>query len=279
MKERMHIYRVAVPDIPAGGSISSLPLQLDSDAPFTARAISFAGADGGVTLGDVTTLVRFRGPNGLYRSSDFIPAFVLCPASGSTQYLGNGTAWRPLYPEITWPENATILIDVKNTGAVTLSGMVVFFRGVKQYQDSRDVPGSSVYPGSYSSTAFDLSRWVSIPDVGMVDNIALNAPSDGSIVLRGALLCISSPINSTAGEWYANLRGQIQDLNHKSYSNDDIEVNWLYGCNPGGNMMLFFPQIWLPPSGILYYRFVRNDPGAGQLDLNVVWKGSKVFQR
>jgi len=188
MKERMHIYRVAVPDIPAGGSISSLPLQLDSDAPFTARAISFAGADGGVTLGDVTTLVRFRGPNGLYRSSDFIPAFVLCPASGSTQYLGNGTAWRPLYPEITWPENATILIDVKNTGAVTLSGMVVFFRGVKQYQDSRDVPGSSVYPGSYSSTAFDLSRWVSIPDVGMVDNIALNAPSDGSIVLRGALL-------------------------------------------------------------------------------------------
>ncbi len=289
MKERFQIYRLAIPDIPAGQSVIALPLKLDSDAPFTIRALSFVNANNqiiagvapghGVVGNDVFTLVRFKGPNGMYRQSDFTPASVLCPNSGAIGGFGCGTAWRPLYPETTYPANATIEIDVKNTSGHTLTGMAVLFRGVKQFPDSLDLVGASQYPaGSFTSTPYDLPRTHHLADVADVPNIALNAPADAPVVLRGGLLVLSSLAADSAGQLYVDLRCSIQDANHKAYMNEPIEVDWIFGANPS-NIKRWFPQIWLPASGIMYYRFVRNDGGLGNLDFTVTWKGSKVFPK
>jgi hypothetical protein len=276
MIERMQIYRLGVPDIPAGGSVIALPLKLDSDAPFSARAISFVGADGGVAGQEMLTGVRWKAPGG-YRQSGFIPAGVMCPFCGSPT-LGNGSAWAPIYPEVTWRESATIEVDVNNPAGTPLTGMAVLFRGVKSFPDSSQIPGASQYPQRCSSLPYDLPRYLQLPEVGALDNIALNAPPTGSLVVRGAVLSVSSKLASTAGEAWVNLKCQIQDRNHKPYMNDDIEAGWLFGNNVTC-LQPFYPQIWLPPSGIMYYRLVRNDPGLGVLDFSVTWKGSKVFQR
>jgi hypothetical protein len=270
MKERFQIYRLAVPDIPAGQGVVGLPLKLDSDAPFTCRSLSFVNADGGNAGNDAYTLVRFKGPNGMYRQAGAVPASQMVPSSVQT-------AWRRMYPETTWPANATIEIDITNASGVTLSGMVVLFRGVKQFADSVDVPGSSVYPATFGSIPFDLPRYVTLQEVQILDNIALNGPPDAAVVLRGGLFTYANSAALVASS-YRNLFCSIEDVNHKPYMNSDVEVDYLFGNTPP-NMQLWFPQIWLPASGILYYRFSRNDVGFGVLNMCLTWKGSKVFPK
>lgn len=240
MKERMHIFPLAVPTVAAGRTLQGISARLDFDAPFAVRSWSAFRADGGVAGGDDFVLARVQGPSGRYLHSDFVPLSRIAPASTASQ-------WTPVYPELVYPAGAVVALDVRNLLGVPLTGLVLMVRGVKLFQDGADLPGASAYPERFSSLPFDLPRWHTLAVAQELDNVALNAPPDAAMVVRSIGLQKSSKTTANPAI-FTNLFCRLRDSNHKAYMSDWVRYSYLFDLDPSEPRPVF-PQFYLPPSG------------------------------
>jgi len=140
--------------------------------------------------------------------------------------------------------------------------------------------------------------------------VPINVPSDADFVLRSGQAGIDGtyyPATSygsvTPVPFYSEVFVTLRDQKLKAYSNAPVHIDWLFGNSlraPGidlnwagypnqeaflvGNFHpgLIVPEIYIPANEALYYDVHRNDSayaGAVPINLNIAFRGSKVFRR
>lgn len=292
--------------VAAGQSVMGIELTLDSDAPFVLRSramrVKYNDLDSGsrVQYGLGGLLSRWSGPNRDYRAQTLIRQSLYAPYFGQ---LGNPI---PVYPQVVYPRQGSILVDVRNDGAVTLTNLTFYFRGVKLFSPgavkSYEYPAKCgllpfVYPqGTYSETDnLTLIRNLAVTQGPLRQTFRVK--SDADFVLQGGqagLPFSQTPVN----EVFFKLR----DEDEKPYSNDFVHMDVLFGNSAFGPLVfptgaggavkpgftgpnapgLFFPEIYIPKNHIFNFDVTRTDvayAGAVAVDLPVSFIGQKVFQK
>lgn len=275
MIERHHDYQLNIATLPAGG-LANVELQLDSDAAFAARQVKQRFTPGAPTGG---WSYRFRAPSGGYESN--IHRF---------DTFGRGTLTRgnPLYPQMIYPANGSIVVDVRNVTGVQQTNVKLLFRGSKLYPDG-SMPAAT-YPAVCSILPQVLPVQISAIPIntgsGILNN-QINAQIDWDFALRYAS---AEPFLSTGGNGtYDQLYVQLKDQTQKPYSNVPIHIDDLFGSQSStatGSVItnpfwpgLFTPEIYVPANGILYFDIFRSDTGGGNVTMQFSFGGAKVYRR
>jgi len=273
--ERHQDYQLNIPTLPAGG-LANVELLLDSDAAFAARLVKQRYTPGAPSGG---WAYRFRAPSGGYESN----AHRFDTFGRGTLLEGN-----PLYPQMIYPANGSIVVDIKNVTGVQQTNVKLLFRGSKLYPDG-SMPAPT-YPAVCSILPQVLPVQVlNIPQntgAGILNN-QINAQIDWDFALRYAN---ADPFSPTGGNGtYDQLYVQLKDQTQKPFSNVPIHIDDLFGSQsstatgstttnpfwPG----LFLPEIYVPANGILYFDIFRSDVAGGNVTMQFSFGGAKVYRR
>jgi hypothetical protein len=288
--------------IAPGQLITNIELQMDVDAPFLLRGrayrVQYNTAASHTQVGIQNVSLRFSGPTQDFRSA------VPVPQGLQMAYGGQSAAWKPVYPEIYYPANSTMLVDVLNTSpSATLTNLSLYFRGVKLFP-------WGVNPGYTYPSKCALANWVypivqpsTTNPYGTIQTLAVTDPRllltwqnqpDTDFVLRAL----------QAGPSYAPFGFEVfitlRDENRKAFSNQPVHFEVLCGPSTGnyqtgasgsigaigtGNSApgIIYPEIYVPAQHLLYYDITRSDgsiTGAASIPnfpVNLI--GCKVYQR
>ena len=296
--------------VAAGQQIIGLSLGLDSDAPFVLRSRAMRVKYNDLSEGDRlqyglgSLLARWAGPERDYRAQTVVRQSLYAPYFGQ---LGNPI---PVYPEVVYPKSGTITVDVKNDGAVALTNLTFYFRGVKLFAPgavrSYQYPAQFgllpfVYPlGTFSATD-NLTKIRSVAVTQGVLRQTFLCKADADFVFRAGQsdLVASDALHSTpVNEVFITMR----DEDEKPYSNDAVHLDVLWGNSgmpatylpigaPGAlapvgggpnSPGLVYPEIYIPKNHLMYFDFTRADvayAGAAAVDLTVSLIGQKVFAK
>jgi len=294
MIQRHQDYQLSIPSLPAGG-LFDVPLQLDSDAPFALRRIKTRN------LGSLGQGFRFRTPKDRYQSTTYV-----------TDYTdGQPTTGKLIYPQMIYPPNASIIVDIENNTGETITNARVLFRGSKYYQDgslpiASYPPKLSTLPGTLQVPVLQIpvtgsSHAVPGLNTAAVLNNILNIGTDADFAIRYLAadpfaIAIDGGVNpppQVFNEMYVLLR----DESKKGYSNEPIHVDDLFGqlapattANNESNRFLpgvLTPEIYLQRTQALYFDVFRDDSamlalGLGMpfpVDVYFRFQGAKVFLR
>jgi hypothetical protein len=281
--------------VAAGGAIQGLTLQLDSDASFVLRGRSMrVKYDGSRTQTPLNHLLaRWAGPDRTYRSQDYIRQSLLSPYFGQ---LGNPI---PVWPNIVYPRNGVITVDVKNDGALALTNLTFYWRGVKLF--SQGAVKAATYPATFGPLPYtypQLVKSLAVTSAPIRQSfLAANGKpiSDADFVIRGmqaGLPFSSTPVNEVFIK--------LLDEDEKPYSNDAVHVDVFCGNScfgvtypsaggsvapigggPGAPGMLF-PELYIQKNHIMYYEISRSDASYGEAqvcDFPLAFIGQKVFAK
>ena len=267
MIERHQDYVLRNITVPAGGSVKYV-IPLDSDAPFALRCVLSSGmpnANGKSQFEFAITGMddrRYMGGNG-------------DPANGVDSMVNPGSLPFIVYPQIAFPSNIAIQVNVIDTSGVGISGAVMVFRGTKIYP-----PGTQfgpAYPQPFSELNF---RYVyplviaqgSTGTPSLLLSQPLNIQSDADFVVR---MCSAG---NTAGDAYdaPNTWAILRDQYGKPYSNDWVPIELLF---PQTNepYSTIYPEIYLQKSTQLLLDLMRTS-GIQTNTIQIVLHGSKIFQ-
>lgn len=293
-------YLLRIPEVPVAG-LQEVPLKLDSDAPFALRLVRSRniGISGW----------RFQTPRKAWQSSK-LRTDMFTGLGGDTVSASLGSI---IYPQMVYPVDDTILVDIGNlTGSPILNAQLLF-RGSKCYRPGQ-IPAPS-YPARISPLTFTYPLIVPNVDpfVGDANSIVrdnqLKIDSDSDMVIRfgvcdpftmgvdgGSTFKAPIPLLGLSGAIYRNVYVQLMDESHKAYSNVPIHVNDLLGQGrptpalTGGDVQvlfqpgLFSPEFYVPAQHSIYLDVHREeDPADADIfrpvDLNFRFGGAKVFWR
>ena len=310
MVERSEIYVLGpnqdgrLASVAAGAALAGLTVQLDSDAPFIlrGRALRCAYDSSRYQTGLNHVLAKWAGPDRNFRQQDFVRQSLLAP------YFGQLGSPIPVWPNVIYPKNGVITVDMKNesTGS-TLTNLTFYFIGTKLF-----APGSvksSTYPAKLSTLPFTYEQ--RIPNLGVtsgpirqsfltpsnVTGIAPHPISDADFVIQSIQAGVpffSTPVNEVFIRLY--------DEDEKPYSNDYVHIDVMAGNScfqatyPAGTSAgvapigcgpnfpgVFYPEIYVQKNHIIYYQVSRTDiayAGAatvGSYPIN--FGGVKVFEK
>lgn len=291
-QQRHQDYVLNLPTLAPGAVLTGIPLVLDPDAPFVlrSRAVRLPYDSSRRQAGLQFLSMRYTGPNNDYRQQ------ALIPQSAEMVYFGQMGNPKPVWPNVQYPASGTILVDIQNTSpSVTLSGVQVFFRGVKLF------PYGSLsvytYPKRCALQPFIYPQTVANLPVTQPANTLqqiFQVKPDADFVLRSV----------QAGNAVAPLPFecfiQFLDENLKPYSNAPIHLDLFAGNSATGdtypvgpiptylppvgagasNPGVFFPELYIPRQHILYYYISRADAAYSTTTLNLPlsFSGVKVFQ-
>jgi hypothetical protein len=301
MIERHQDYQLSIPTLPAGG-LEQVPLPLDSDAPFALRLVRTRNLG---PAGFPAAGFRFYTPREKLQSPDY-----------RTDWFsdGQGHLFRSrgvvIYPQMIYPANSSILVDIQNQTGSPISNVRILFRGAKLFPDGA-FP-IKTYPAQCSLLPFQYPLVVpGIPVTGLSTvvpgltssatlNQILNINSDADFVYRYGVcdpfaLAIDGGVNPPP-QTYTELYVTIRDESRKPYSNEPIHVNDLFGQldvshGSTGNVndpnVDFFPgimrpELYLLKEEALYFDIYRDDSGLVNqfpVQLNFRFGGVKVFNR
>jgi hypothetical protein len=293
MIERHHDYQLSLPTVPVGG-LFQVPLQLDSDAPFALRRIRSRNIGRGGW--------RFRTAKAQYQSPTF-----------RTDLIDNGTGTLSVsqgvnvYPELVYPVNGTIMVDVANPTNSPLTNARLLFRGSKLFR-----PGAlsvATYPAKMSTLPFIYQVPAVIPVTGnssavpglhcaAVLNNLLNIQSDADFAARYLAadpfaMAVDGGVNPPP-QSFTEVYVRLMDESRKPYSNEPIHIDDLFsqgapsvlgGVNNLSNRFfpgLLTPEIYLEKEGTLYFDVFRDDSAfANQFPVTIQFRfqGAKVFSR
>ena len=283
----------------AAGANIQLALQLDSDAPFVlrSRAMRVAYSAARLQLGLNHLLMRWSRPDRVYTSQNYVRQSLYAPYFGQ---IGNPI---PVSPEIFYPRQGSINVDIINDGATALTNLTLYFRGVKLFS-----PGATrtyEYPAKFGILPFvyPQGRYSDTDGLTLVRNVLVvqgplrqtfRVKADADFVLRGGqagLPFSTTPVN----EVFITLR----DQDEKAYSNDAVHMDVMFGNSDMGALIsptsagpvtpiacgpnspgLFYPEIYVPKNQLLYFDVTRNDAAyAGATTANIPFSfiGQKVF--
>ena len=276
----------------APGQTIELQLPLDSDAPFFLRSramrVSYDSLRRQTGLNHL--LLRWANSVHKFQSQNFVRQSLLGPYFGQ---LGNPI---PVEPEVAYPRQGAIRVDVLNDGASALSNVTLYFRGVKRY-----APGSVkayTYPAKFGPLPFVYSKPLveNLPVVTAGVRYVFECKTDADFVMRGGQC--GSPFSGTpVNEVFITMR----DEDEKPYSNAPVHMDVLFGNADAGAIYpagtsagvapvgagpqapgLFYPEIYVPKNHIMYFDVARNDiayGGAVPVTLPLLFHGMKVFEK
>lgn len=272
--------RLAV--IAPGQIIQGLALPLDPDAPFALRGRAVRQQADLVNF-DQAGLnffnMRYTGPRGNYLQQSRIPQLAEI-----NYWFGQNGNPHPVFPELIYPANGSITVDIENTGVTPILNLSLYFRGVKLF------PWGMVQNYNYPAklTTFDYTFPIQVANLNAAavdirrDQI-FAPPPPGDFVLRCGLANFQVPGGGPAPEVFFRLK----DESHKPFSNDWVHVDVLFGgtVGPWGIVPtwapgLFPPEIYVPKNHLLYYDVMRDDTafiGLNPEDLNFTFRGGKVY--
>jgi hypothetical protein len=224
--------------------------------------------------------MRFEGPDLQYRASQLIPQNLLMPVGGQS------AAWKPVYPQVTYPARSTLTMDVQNLSTTaTLTNLTFYFLGVKLFRWG-DNPPAQTYPKRMKGTPYAYGINYQTPPnlnnpTASVQNLltsderllqTFQTKNDADFVIRTIQ---AGPSYSPFGlEVFLTLR----DENRKAYSNDWVHFEVLagpsvgnYQTGAGGSVQaigtgnsspgFFFPELYLPANHVMYWDILRSDSG------------------
>ena len=308
MIERFQIFQLTVPTLPVGG-VTEVPLPLESDAPFAVRRVKSRniGLNGW----------RFMLPDKSWQSdrlrTDWTVPHSPLGVFGSNPYPTPGAA---IYPELIYPANSQILVDIGNASGAPITNARLTFYGSKLFRDGAIAAPTypekmSALPFNYKTDVFNVGLALSstvpfeLKDLqlrnlwdadysvyGGVCDARYPPQQDGGVVGPGTSFANTpgnDPVQPTFGELYIMLRNESR----KAYMNEPIHADDLFGRavpSPGGAASsnfgappqfpgLFTPEIYLERNCSLYFDLFRFDTTGVPLDLRFRWLGAKVFHR
>lgn len=296
----------------AAGASFTCELHLDSDAPFALRSRAMrvkytaATSNKGPTQDFLNhLLLRWAGPDRNYQSKAFIRQSLLAPYFGQ---IGNPI---PVSPQVVYPRQGVIAVDIQNDGTSALTNLQLYFRGVKLFAPgavrSYDYPATMkgmpfIYPqGQFSATdGLTLVRNVAVTQGPLRQTF--KCKGDADFVLRA--IQAGNPFPGFDDREGATLPFNevfitLRDEDEKPYSNDPVHIDLVFGNSAmwsafpnffgfaapiGGGPNspgLIYPEIYIPKNHLFYFDVTRQDAsytGAVVTDLPVNFIGQKVFQ-
>jgi len=188
--ERMQHYVFPVSASPVLGIQNQLPLQMDSDAPFRLAGIVVWNLNvpgGGGFDGQIT--VRFDRPDGRKIQKQLTASNLIAPGN---QYNLTGTSTNaalaaPVYPNVLYPANSVINIDVEGltTAIGDPTGVIIIFVGAKIFKEG--AVWAPTYPAKWKAIPY-LDN-VTIPNFTPANGPSLNntftAQKDSDFVWQG----------------------------------------------------------------------------------------------
>ena len=301
-QERHHDYVLGpnqdarLASVAAGAVIEKVKLTLDPDAPFELRGRAVRQKyDASLTQAGLAGLAtQWCGPAQDYRMRTFIPERLQMANYGQAGNPG------PVFPQIVYPANGVIQIDVYNAGASAITNLTFYWRGVKLFPWGA-VPGYT-YPSRMAALSFCYPLLVN--DLGVSENRPnqlFTVKQDADFVIRGGQA--TAPFSLAGGtRILAEVGITLRDFNKKPYSNDFVPLDIMFGAGSWPDTIplgptpsfvspfgtgpsqpgLLYPEIYVPMNHQLVYDLQRTD-GAGAAnqaeDLYINLIGSKVFRR
>lgn len=274
----------------AAGTGFTTALQLDSDAPFILRSRALrmtytAGRqqiDNALDPGLNHVLMRWSGPERDYRSQSLIRQSLVGPYFGQ---IGNPI---PVYPEVYYPKQGEITVDLFNDGAQTITGLTFYFLGVKLFAEG--AVKSYRYPAKFGLLPYTYSLTPSLPVQTAGLRQTLNVKSDADFVWRAGQAGDTFDANP-AFEVYIRLR----DEDEKPYMNSGVHADVLFGNSNFGAVYvdvpvgagpacpgLIYPEIYIPKNHVFYIDVSRNDLtvlNAATVNYPISLIGQKVFTK
>ena len=292
-QERHQDYVFSAPDLASGQQAQALVFQIDPDYPFELRGLAarvpYNAA--GQQVGLEYLLMRWTDGDGNYQQQGLtLLSFLLGP------YFGQLGAPKPVSPAVRFEKSAIITLDLFNGGPNPITGLQLFFRGVKLLP--KGVGASAyTYPGKMVSAPLSFVYPLIVPNLQVTDSLdgLFNPQNDSDFVLRYGQAGQGSPANvPTALEVFITLK----DEGGKPFSNAPVHMDVLFGrsdfqaaypcglgyvapVGPGAAQPgLLYPEIYMPRNHQLLYTITRNDaayPGLGAVDYPLLFGGMKVF--
>ena len=166
---------------PAGQTVEDVHVRIDLDAPFVlrARAVGILPTIAGDQNGLQFLKTRWRDSIGQYRQGDYILESLIQP------YFGQNGCPKCISPEITYPPNGVITLDLINTGAAPIVGLSFYWIGVNLYPWGA-LPAPT-YPSEFRATTFAQpfeSDTLVSPTIRIRQ--PFTAKNDGDLVIRAA---------------------------------------------------------------------------------------------
>lgn len=276
MVERHFDYIIKTGNIVAGAHSPLLQILINPDAPFICRQIGAFLEGAGGQQNEFS--FRFADAAGRYRQSQLANMQAYMQAVNSA----GAPQFAPIYPQIFFPPNSNIEIDVQNDLAAATKSQSLGFRGTTLHRPE------SIYSPTYPPR-FDLLEFsYNVPfQIGraattqLLKDQILQIASDADFVVThcDCQADISQGIGS-----FNDLRMKLKDPLGKFYSNDFIPVEWFLG-NEGvtsitENPPTLYPAIYMKANDVFLFDLQLNDTGgAATLFANALFKGYKVFRR
>lgn len=276
MVERHFDYLVKTGSIAAGALSPLLQIPILPDAPFILRQAGGFLEGAGGQQNEFSW--RFTDGSGRYRQSQR----VNMQADLQAVNAGGSPQFAPVYPQIFYPPNSNIEIDVQNDLAAATKSMSLGFRGITLH------PPGAIYSKTYPA-AFELLEFTyTIPfqivrgaaSVILLDQL-LPIKADADFVITH---CDCQADTSQGIGSFADLRMKLKDPLGKYFSNAFIPVEWFLG-NEGvtsipENPPTVYPGIYIGRNDTFAFDLQLNDTGgAATLFAQAVFKGYKVFAK
>lgn len=301
----------------AAGATITAQLELDPDAPFLLRSRSMRVKYDSATVSALPArrqtnlnhlLLRWAGPKRDYRCQNYVRQSLMGPYFGQ---LGNPI---PVAPQVVYPRQSTIEVQLQNDGAAALTNLTLYFHGVKLF--SPGAVKAYEYPAinGLLPFAYPIGLYKDSDGLTLVRNVAVTqgplrqifrCKPDADFVLRGGQA--GSPFALTpVNEVFVTVR----DEDEKPYSNDAVHMDVMFGNSNAGSLVagttagvlypvgtstgippvgcgpaspgLFFPEIYIPKNHLFYVDVSRADvsyAGAVVVDIPISLIGQKVFQK
>jgi hypothetical protein len=260
-RPQWYVAKFLNPSAITGFSQFSLALQTDSDAPFRMFGIAFYVFDSSGTpqgaAGNVEVGVEFTRPDGTtFYQRHIIPAQAIQPFdSQSPLGAGGQTApyysyFSPLSPNQLYPPQTTITYDFQNIPLFATTRVYAVAVGTKIFRDG--TVWAPKYPAKYQGLPFD-GYAVQIP-LGTLPvlNQPLTINPDADFVWQKGSqtdqpAASLSPVGAAMG-----LGIILRDVYDKSYMNDYVPIELLFGFDNSQTPGLVYPEIYIPRLQQLY---------------------------
>lgn len=283
--------------VAAGQQLIGIPLQLQPDASFLLRSIAVRMTypvllKSCVKRQNLQFLkFRFTGPDSNYLMDRCVPFTIWSSFFGQ---LGNP---QPVWPGLLYPPNATLLLDLQNTGTTDITNLTIYYRGVKLFKWGQRP--YYPYPNRFSAEAYTYP--INVSSLAVTEtrlNQVFTAKQDADFVWRSGQAGISTASNNffevfftwKDGDYYPHSSQPVHADVLFGQRQDTGSVGIEYPCgaafipsveagpaNPG----LWYPEFYIPKQRQLFYDVIRNDAAytgcASSADYPLLLHGSKVY--
>lgn len=253
-RSQWYVAKFLNPNLVTGFSQFSLALQTNSDAPFRLFGIAFyvfdAAGNPQAAAGNIQVLVEFTRPNGTtYFQRHLIPAQAIQPFNQQAPGGAGGfpppyySYFSPINPNQLYPPTTTVTFDFSDVPLTATSRVYAVLIGTAIYQDG--AVWSPKYPPKYTAMPFDYAVQIPVTTLPVL-NFPLTINPDADFVWqKGAQTDHSGTLPDIVGQdvGYGII---IRDVWGKSYMNDYVPLELIFGFDNSQTPGLVYPELYIP---------------------------------